>query len=854
MNSLKPRAKLVEKVNRALVRERKNRWLQSKIAPGTVLYESFSGKGMLCNPEALFRYLLNEPTFLKLSHIWVLNDFDRFAATIVEFASHSNVTFVQHGTPDYFKALSTSEYLVNNASFPAEFVKRPGQIYLNTWHGVPLKKMGYDVSGHVADTRNVMRNFLSADYLLSNSKAMTECMYLDGFKLRNIFQGAIVEEGSPRTDRQFSTRESRQELESHLSSTDLRIDDREIILYAPTWKGETYFSPLNDAANLSNLVRHLEASVDTSRFRILVKAHHIVSDGLHRDAELAAHLMPNSVPTNVLLGATSILITDYSSIFYDFLALDRPVLFYVPDIDEYRRYRDLYVEPEELPGPVIRELDHLGEQISKICVGFPGSWTASPQHKATRETFAPYEDGQVCKRIADIVFRKNEDAHRVRRGFADGRKRILLYAGGMAPNGITTSALNLLDNIDYTRFDVTVLTPYSTEPAKTHNHAQVNSNARLMFRFGSFNGGHLANLLRRRALSKGKRSYVSDQASVRRLWDLEWTRCLGNAEFDHMVDFSGYSAFWGTLFLSGPVATRSIWLHNDLAADAHRSIAGETPLKHGLHATFDIYRHFDNLVSVSEGLSDINRESLSSWAPSTNFTWASNTINARKIRKLAGPERAASRRGAARTSELSFDELGRMVHNMLNPDEKRIRPIKNSGKDHEAVESPTFFNFISVGRLSPEKNHARLIAAFAQVHREEPLSRLVIAGNGPLRGDLEAQIHCLGLGSSVKLVGHTKNPFKLMVHSDVFVLSSDYEGQPMVLLEALVLGLPVITTSFGSVSGALPPNVGTIVDPSVEALANAMLAAMSVSGETVKFDDDAYNRRAISEFERIIDS
>lgn len=855
----KPISSLVARAKRIASTELKNYWLEAPIVKNSILYEAFSGNGVTCSPEALFRYMLAQEDLQHLKHIWVLNDFERYRRNIDEFEKAPNVSFVLYGSLEYFKVLATSQFLINNVTFPTQFVKRDEQIYINTWHGVPLKKMGYDINGRAADCKNIVRNFLATDYLLSSSTAMTERMYMQAFKLVNIYNGAIIEEGSPRTDRQYSFADSWAELQSALEVNGIPVDDRKIILYAPTWKGESYFSPHNDGANLRALVRQLEAQVDTSEYRVLVKAHQVVSDGLSMNEELSRYLVPNSVPTNIVLGSAAMLITDYSSIFYDFLALDRPVLFYIPDLEEYRQYRDLYVEPSDLPGPVADSLAELSDLVLNTCRGMPEASSVEQNYAILKQTFALHEDGKVCERVVDIVIRNRPEGKTIRRKFRDGRHRLLIYAGGMAPNGITTSALNLLDNIDYSRFDVTVLCPYSVDPAKQHNYIQINEKARLVFRFGTFNGGYLANLLRLRVLDKGISASGSDLKMHHRVWELEWKRCFGDAEFDHMVDFSGYTPFWGTLFLHGPKTKRSIWLHNDLAADAHRSIAGSKPFKNGLYATFAIYKDFDTLVSVSEGLRDINESSLASWAPNSNFAWASNTINPGKIMRLA-KGRKERRRLVGRTTDQSTelksksDVLGRLVYEALNPDPVKPRSAKpdqiKKGSPPPSVTE--YFTFISAGRLSPEKNHARLISAFATVHQEHPLTRLVIAGDGPLKNDLEEQVHKLGLSAAVKLIGHARNPFRFMANADVFVLSSDYEGQPMVLLEALVLGLPVITTSFGSVAGALPPGVGTIVDPDVECLAEAMERSVKDAVVGSPFDGDAYNNRAVAEFESIV--
>ena len=114
--------------------------------------------------------------------------------------------------------------------------------------------------------------------------------------------------------------------------------------------------------------------------------------------------------------------------------------------------------------------------------------------------------------------------------------------------------------------------------------------------------------------------------------------------------------------------------------------------------------------------------------------------------------------------------------------------------------------FVNVGRLSPEKNHARLIRAFAQVHERHPDVRLVILGGGKLEAELQELVTSLGMeshGDAGRARSTTRT--RSWPTRDCFVLSSDYEGQPMVILEARTLGLPVVTTAFSSVGDSVPP-------------------------------------------------
>jgi CDP-glycerol glycerophosphotransferase (TagB/SpsB family) len=148
-----------------LQREAYRKAYRQPIQPDVVLYEAYAGKGLQCNPHAIFRHLLAQPDLAHLRHVWVLNDLSAHRARQAEFAGHPRVRFVQFRSDAYFQHLATARFLVNNVTFPFEFTKRPGQTYLNTWHGVPMKQLGYEVPSGAFYSRNVVRNFLNADYL-----------------------------------------------------------------------------------------------------------------------------------------------------------------------------------------------------------------------------------------------------------------------------------------------------------------------------------------------------------------------------------------------------------------------------------------------------------------------------------------------------------------------------------------------------------------------------------------------------------------------------------------------------------------------------------------------------------------
>lgn len=126
-------------------------------------------------------------------------------------------------------------------------------------------------------------------------------------------------------------------------------------------------------------------------------------------------------------------------------------------------------------------------------------------------------------------------------------------------------------------------------------------------------------------------------------------------------------------------------------------------------------------------------------------------------------------------------------------------PVDLGNRKGLGLRSKKIKEIVSVGRLMPQKNQMLLIRAFEEIHHKYPEYVLTIYGEGPMREKLTEEIERLGIQEYVKLPGSMKNVIDKISHAELFVLTSDYEGMPNALIEAMCLGLPVISTS---VSGA----------------------------------------------------
>lgn len=762
----------------------------------TILYESTHGASIGGNPYAIFEYLLDHPGYCNWTHVWVIGP----GAIIPSgLRTRANVILVEHESDLYRRYLATASHLVNDSTFPYWFARRPEQKYLNTWHGTPLKTLGKPIlaDDEFLSHRNIQRNLLHATHVISPNEHTSDVLMKD-FDVCGIFSGKLAETGYPRIDRTLNaTPERLAQVRAGLG-----LDpDRPIALYAPTWRGIFGEAEVDVERLRSDLSKLAELPCQW-----VFRGHPFSEAGL-RDAGLPVAIAPPDIDTADVLAIADLLVTDYSSIFFDFLPTRRPIFFYAYDLEEYRSSRGLYFDFSEMPGPLCRDVQKLAAAIQH--------WLAKRTDEAATyaramQRFCPHEDGNATSRVV-AFFMTDDDTHVVNR-YRDERPSLLFFGGHFAPNGINTSFLNLMHALeDSGKYQITVAVEplrIKKEPSWLRQFRQLPNGVAVLGRVGrivqSVEQAWVASKFQQR------REFASSAMRdvFREAYQGEFHRNFGNTNFDLLLDFDGYNPYWVMLFALGGGQPCICWLHNDFFE--------EFVLKHPyLRGLFTVYPDCRSLVSVSEQMARVNS------------------------RKLAQRFHISESKFKSCINLIDGQALTRLAESQLDPD---LLPwFGRSSK-----------TFLTMGRLSPEKDHAKLIRAFAELVKQCPIAKLVIMGEGVLRLSLDRQIEELGLGSVVYLAGQRSNPFPALVRCDCFVLSSNHEGQPMVLLEALALGRPVIATDIDGNRGVLGGEYGELVDNSVEGLLQGMLRFLEGELNPRPFDADAYRGTAMSQFDTVL--
>ena len=164
------------------------------------------------------------------------------------------------------------------------------------------------------------------------------------------------------------------------------------------------------------------------------------------------------------------------------------------------------------------------------------------------------------------------------------------------------------------------------------------------------------------------------------------------------------------------------------------------------------------------------------------------------------------------------------------------------------------FVFVAVGRLSPEKNQTMLLDAFAKVYAKHPEAELIIIGDGVSRDELENKAVQLGIANVVLFTGQVDNPADYLALADVFVHPSLYEGQPMVLLEALMQQRLIVATNIAANVGVIGNQKYGLVTQDVTATSFAQLMLFTMENQTrlENFDINVYQSQARQAFNAIL--
>lgn len=373
---------------------------EDSVDSNTIVFESFGGKNYSDSPKYIYEYM--QKNYPKLNYIWVFNNPDKNVII-------GNAEKVKKGSKEYYDAYSKAKFWVSNARLPLYLNKKENQIYIQTWHGTPLKRLANDmkvVRMPGTTTANYKKNFYAEtsrwDYLVSPNRYSSD-IFKTAFWMD---EERTWEIGYPRND-VLVNRSDDQEYINQIKK-DLNLPEgKKVIMYAPTWRDDEFVKKgqylFDLKINLENLQKELGEN-----YVILLRMHYLIANALDLNGyEDFAIDVSNYSDISELYLISDALITDYSSVMFDFGILKRPQYFFAYDIEKYDKgLRGFYMDyMNDLPGEIITDEFKLAEELKNI-----------DEHKEKYKDkiekfynkFCSLEKGQSSKFIGDYIHEKTK--------------------------------------------------------------------------------------------------------------------------------------------------------------------------------------------------------------------------------------------------------------------------------------------------------------------------------------------------------------------------------------------------------------------------------------------------------------
>lgn len=366
------------------------------------------------NSKAFYEYLQTSNPNSNLRPVWVTSD----NRLVEKLSSNGIESYNKHSFRGFYQFFRSKYIFTTNNTF-LEF-KSSRQVLVNLWHGMPLKTMGY-----AEDSKNPLLPYRSHDdnyVLISTSNLMknvlSSCFYIDARKVHVT--------GQPRNDKIFLKERSMENL-SRLINKDQLInkevkDYQKIVLFTPTWRnweGKVDGKSNHDVMNLDDYNDEIFTEfIRENKILFLVKLHpfeeshysHILADKEDMVLITSKMLQDTLLDLYDILGAADILVTDYSSIYFDFLLLNKPIIFIPTDLEEYANSRGFLFDPYDFwaPGPKSLKFTDFLSELTK-CIEDENYF--KKERKSVNDIVNKYQDSKSSERLYNLVFKDMDKYH-----------------------------------------------------------------------------------------------------------------------------------------------------------------------------------------------------------------------------------------------------------------------------------------------------------------------------------------------------------------------------------------------------------------------------------------------------------
>ncbi len=366
----------------------------------TILFQSSVGRNYSGNTRYIYEEMIEKGLDKEYKCYWV---FEKSVYDKIDLPGNAKKL-----DKSSFKFLYTSlksKYWIFDTRQPNYLKKPKDTVFIETWHGTPLKKLALDMekvdmSGNtnIKQYRKRFKKHTSQwNYLISQNSYSTEI-----FRRAFAFNGEMLEIGYPRNDILFS-KNNDEDIEKIKEKMDIP-KDKKVMLYAPTWRdNEFYKNGIYKFATQMDFEAMKESLGD--EYVLIVKYHYSVKDNIDWEKYAPFIIECNELwDIQELYLISDILITDYSSVMFDYAILKRPMFFFTYDLEFYKNnLRDFYFDMvEEVPGPIVMNTEELIKEIAEFTEESYMEKYGEKYNKFT-EKYNEFDDGTASSEIIKLL-------------------------------------------------------------------------------------------------------------------------------------------------------------------------------------------------------------------------------------------------------------------------------------------------------------------------------------------------------------------------------------------------------------------------------------------------------------------
>ncbi len=367
----------------------------------TVVFACFQGLSYCDSPKAIYEYMLRDDAFKDYRFIWAFKEPEKYR----ELLKDERTTVLKIGEKPFLKALAGAKYWVLNYKIKDHIFPKKDQIFLQCWHGTPLKRLGCDLVNfnNAMNTVSEIRSRYKIEtkkisYFISPSAFASE-KFISAWNMKELGKESIIlEEGYPRNDLLINYTAE----DVFRVRTSLGIEEsKKIILYAPTYRDNQHSATIGYTYNTMVDFDRLKAKFG-DEYVILFRPHWLVARDF--DFERYSGFVYDASDfddISELYIVSDLLITDYSSVFFDYANLKRPIIFYMYDLAAYRDdIRGFYLDINDLPGSIVTDEDALIEEIART-----KNFVLDEKYQKFSNTYNYLDDGLATARVVEKVFK-----------------------------------------------------------------------------------------------------------------------------------------------------------------------------------------------------------------------------------------------------------------------------------------------------------------------------------------------------------------------------------------------------------------------------------------------------------------